>query len=111
MKLSNSAPGVRHFAPKASVRVALLLLPLAVSACAPTAITVISLAAGGFSYAATGKSVSDHALSSVTQSDCAVHRVLMGDPVCEDILLAGGASPAVRDPAPQDFQISVAAGP
>ncbi len=99
------------FAPRASLKVALLLLPFAVSACAPTAITVISLAAGGFSYAATGKSVSDHALSSATQSDCAVHRVLVGNPICEEILLAGGAAHTVRDPALEDFQVSVAAGP
>lgn len=99
------------FASTATLKLALLLLPFAVSACAPTAITVISLAAGGFSYAATGKSVSDHALSSATQSDCAVHRVFVGDPICQEILLAGGATPAVRDPALQDFQVTVASGP
>ena len=96
---------------KIATRVALLILPIAVSACAPTALTVMSLAAGGFSYAATGKSVSDHALSSVTQSDCAVHRALRGQPVCTDILLAGDTTDDLRDPALGDFEVVVATGP
>lgn len=101
-----------RLAAKVSAKVALLILPLAVSACAPTAITLMSLAAGGFSYAATGKSVSDNALSSVTQSDCAIHRVLRGQPVCADAQLAGDATPTPpRDPAPADFEVIVAAGP
>lgn len=63
----------------------LLLFPLLLAAgCAvPPAVTVVSLAADGVSYLATGKSVTDHGLSAATAEDCALLRPVLSDkPVC-----------------------------
>jgi len=56
----------------------------------PPAVQLASLALDGVSYAATGKSVTDHALSGLTDQDCAMIRVLKGQDVCivEDIGVA-----------------------
>ena len=87
---------------------ALLLL----SACAvPISATIISLAAGGLSYATTGKSLTDNYLSYFTDADCAVHRIMVDNtPICiiqpeatlaeatdlgQPIYLAGGADDTV----------------
>ena len=86
-------------------RFLVLLLPLALGACAPTAVTVVSLAAGGFSYATTGKGLTDHAISGVTQSDCAVHRVLSDRPLC-----APEQAPMIAAP-PSESPVFVAGGP
>jgi len=53
----------------------------------PPAVQLASLALDGVSYAATGKSVTDHALSGLTDQDCAMMRVLKGQNMClvEDI--------------------------
>ena len=48
----------------------------------PPAIQLASLALDGVSYASTGKSVTDHAISGITDQDCAVARVLKGDDIC-----------------------------
>ncbi|MHA1153622.1 MAG: hypothetical protein ACTSQ7_13340 [Alphaproteobacteria bacterium] len=45
----------------------------------PPAVTVVSLVADVFSYAATGKSVTDHGISIVLQKDCALLRGFEGD--------------------------------
>lgn len=42
------------------------------------------LAAGGISYLVTGKGLSDHALSMVMDQDCAFHRFLTDDSLCEE---------------------------
>ena len=39
---------------------------------------------GGVTYAVSGKTVSDHAISTITQEDCAVLRVLDKKPVCRE---------------------------
>ena len=50
----------------------------------PPALTVASFAADGVSYAATGKSVTDHGISAATGHDCALLRPVTGDrPVCD----------------------------
>jgi hypothetical protein len=68
-----------------------------VSSCAlPPVIAVASYATTGISYMASGKSPSDHALSALTDKDCAIHRVVMskavcreqGDPVDDDAVIA-----------------------
>ncbi len=53
-------------------------LVVALSGCLalPPAIQLASLAIDGISYMQTGKSVSDHALSAVTNKDCAMLRAL-----------------------------------
>lgn len=48
----------------------------------PPAVQMASLALDGVSYLATGKSVTDHAISTVTAQDCAMLRMLKGDNVC-----------------------------
>ncbi len=53
----------------------------------PPVVSYASLAMDGISYATTGKSVSDHALSAVTDQDCAVWRAVSEqaiEAVCQD---------------------------
>ena len=58
----------------------------------PPAVVVASYALDGVSYVATGKSVTDHAISAVSGQDCALHRIVTAaGEVCneaEDIFLA-----------------------
>ena len=63
----------------------ILFLPLAAGGCVlPPAVTVASLAADAVSYAATGKSVTDHGLSAATAHDCALLRPLLTrKPICD----------------------------
>ncbi|NNE85562.1 MAG: hypothetical protein HKN28_16485 [Alphaproteobacteria bacterium] len=61
-----------------------LLAMLFLSGCAvPPAVAVASLAANGVSFAATGKSTTDHAISAVAGEDCALLRVASEKPVCD----------------------------
>ncbi len=48
----------------------------------PPVVTFATWALGGVTYAVSGKTVSDHAVSSVTQKDCAFLRILDSQPVC-----------------------------
>lgn len=48
----------------------------------PPAVQVASLAFDGISFASTGKTMSDHAISAVTAQDCAMVRALRGQAVC-----------------------------
>lgn len=52
---------------------------------APSAFQLTTYAADGASYAATGKTVTDHLISEVTAKDCALKRVLDGQDICQDI--------------------------
>jgi len=62
-----------------------VLFPALLSGCGlPPAVMIASYAADGVSYVATGKSVSDHGISEVTGRDCAVWRIIKGDPICKD---------------------------
>lgn len=66
------------------ISVPALLLPLFLVGCAlPPAVTVASLVADGVSYAITGKSTTDHALSAVARQDCALLRVVSDGAVCD----------------------------
>lgn len=60
---------------------AMLSLSGCIVAIAP-AFQVASLALDGVSYVATGKSVTDHAISTVTAQDCAMTRMLKGESMC-----------------------------
>ena len=65
--------------------IAVLAPLILLNACAlPAAFTIASLAADGISYATSGKSVSDHALSAVANEDCAMWRALQDRPICGD---------------------------
>jgi hypothetical protein len=75
------------FAPRGFVKLWLALAAaLAVAAlpgCGlPTAVTVATYAADGVSFVATGKRVTDHALSAAVDRDCALLRAMNGDAVC-----------------------------
>ena len=48
----------------------------------PPAVQAASFALDGLSYAATGKSVTDHAISAMANKDCAMARALNGEDIC-----------------------------
>ena len=50
----------------------------------PPALTIISSLADGLSFAANGKSLSDVALSAVTDQDCAVYRIVTNNDICRE---------------------------
>ena len=61
-----------------------LLSALFLAGCAiPPAVTVVSLVADGISYAATGKSTTDHAISAVARQDCALLRAVQDEAICD----------------------------
>lgn len=80
---------------------ALCAVVLLASGCAlPVPLQVASWAASGLSYATTGKGISDHAVSAVTEQDCAMHRIALGKQVClpfedEGTAIAANAPEAV----------------
>ena len=72
----------------------LIGLPILLGGCGlPPAISVASWALDGVSYLATGKSVTDHAISQVANQDCALLRVVQGREICEDFALDGADGP------------------
>ncbi|MBM3541916.1 MAG: hypothetical protein FJX51_07705, partial [Alphaproteobacteria bacterium] len=77
--------------------------PTLLSACAlPPALSLASLAADGLSYAATKKSVQDHALSAAVGEDCALWRVVTGLAICRpNEAESVAAEVAVEADAPQ----------
>jgi hypothetical protein len=77
-------------------------ITILLSGCAmPIGLQMASFAIQGISMAATDKSVTDHGISAVVQEDCALWRVLIGDPVCresEAIEVAIGVTPTGPSP-------------
>lgn len=74
-------------------------LALLVSGCGlPPAIVAFTYAMDGLSYASSGKSVSDHALSAAIDQDCSMFRAIQGEEICRDEL-----------PAQQDVAIAAIA--
>jgi hypothetical protein len=66
----------------------LLMATGALAGCAePLSLTVSSNAFDGFSYGTEGKSVSDMAISQVSDRDCALWRVVEDKPICRDYTL------------------------
>ncbi len=45
---------------------------------------LVSFGVSGISYAVSGKSISDHAISKVMAKDCALHRIVLGKSACVD---------------------------
>ncbi len=92
-------------------RIAILLAPFLLASCAlPPAVTWASLAADGVSYIATGKSTIDHAVSAIAHEDCALHRGLKDEAICNqdgDVLISlVGAEPSDEDSSdPGDFPL------
>ncbi len=64
--------------------VAALSLLLLAGCGLPPAFTAITYALDGASYVATGKGMGDHAISAVTQQNCAMWRVVKGELICRD---------------------------
>lgn len=58
----------------------LIASSLMLSGCAT--LELFSFGVSGLSYAVTGKSISDHALSTVMDQDCALHRAVTDEQVC-----------------------------
>jgi len=85
-------------------------LILFVAGCAlPVPLQIASWAASGISYAATGKGVSDHAISAVASRDCALHRIALGEDFCfpgalGDSDIAVASRDATEDTAPDSVQ-------
>jgi hypothetical protein len=80
-------------------RLLLVFACLALGACGlvPPAVSIASFAADAFSYAVSGKSVSDHGLSMVMQEDCAVLNFIQGQRIC-----APGPHPEIQMVTPRD---------
>ncbi|MSO80463.1 MAG: hypothetical protein EXQ97_02220 [Alphaproteobacteria bacterium] len=83
---------------------ALLLIPMGLGGCAlPLEYNLASHAIDGLSYLFSGKSATDHALSSVAARDCAMLRAMDGDDICLDYAMPDsedGESLAWLDGAP-----------
>src|SRR5260370_19131207 len=69
---------------KAWVAIVRVLAALPLAGCFPPAVTVVSYAADVSSYAASGKSLSDHGISAAKGEDCATWRFFVGRAVCEN---------------------------
>ncbi|MGE0256080.1 MAG: hypothetical protein AB7N54_18270 [Alphaproteobacteria bacterium] len=75
----------------------LLLLPTLLGGCAlPLEYNLASYAIDGLSYLFSGKSATDHAISTVTERDCALLRAFDGDEICHD------AAPDIDDVVERD---------
>ncbi len=62
---------------------AVVPLALLLSGCGlPPALMIASYAIEGFSLVATGKTITDHAISNAMKQDCALFRVVEGRQVC-----------------------------
>jgi hypothetical protein len=57
---------------------------LSLAGCVPPAVTVASYAVDASSYAASGKSLSDHGISAAKGEDCATWHFFVGRAVCEN---------------------------
>jgi|GEM_PF-1883822 len=65
----------------------------------PMVITAGSFAADGVSYAASGRSLTDHYISHAMEEDCALHRVLDSErTICVDPEAAEGAEDGAEPP-------------
>lgn len=66
-----------------------IVLAILISGCSgiPVGLKIAALAGSGVSLAATGKTLPDHALSSVTAQDCRLMRLVGGHKICIDAAL------------------------
>ncbi|MEO5373884.1 MAG: hypothetical protein H7840_06335 [Alphaproteobacteria bacterium] len=82
-----------------------IVLGVALAGCSmPMPVTIASYAMDGFSYLATGKSMTDHGISIVLQRDCALLRGLMEGQLCYD---DGISNSAVALAAPDDGTVDL----
>ena len=83
---------------------ALLPILAGLSGCVlPPAVTIASLVANAASYAATGKSISDHGISALAGEDCALWRVAADREICtaRSEAVASPASPPAQAQPPK----------
>lgn len=79
------------------MRVAVLIVSaLLLSGCAviPPIVSIAAWGLDGIVFVATDKTVTDHAISTVAQKDCAIFRGIMGKKVCRDY--PPGSAPMIR---------------
>ncbi len=62
----------------------LVAIPVLGGCAMPPVLVVASYSADVVSYAATGKTVTDHAYSAIARSDCSFIRILQEKPICVD---------------------------
>jgi len=75
---------------------AMIGLPLLLGGCGlPPALSAASWALDGISYLASGKSVTDHAISEVMQQDCALLRAVLDQDICADFGGEAGDGPRI----------------
>ncbi len=60
-----------------------LILAGSLAGCASPAVFVATQAASGVSYLTTGKGTTDHVISAALEEDCALHRAIRGNAVCQ----------------------------
>lgn len=109
-------------------RILVLALPLFVSGCfLPANMTIVSLVVNGFSMAATGKGTADHALSAISNRDCAMLRMAKSEAVCrasetgppplagekvkQERVLRAGTKPNAASERDQSWYLSPSAAP
>lgn len=69
---------------------AMIGLPILLGGCGlPPALTAASWALDGVSYLASGKSVTDHAISEIASQDCALFRIVQDRQICEEFEVDG----------------------
>jgi hypothetical protein len=89
----------------------MLLTPLLLGGCVPSALAIASYAADGASYAASGKSLSDHGISAAANKDCATWHFFVGRAVCEDAGHRDPAAPFEERVGGKPATVAGAAGP
>ena len=58
---------------------------LLLAGCAlPPAVQITSFLVDVVTFAASGKTTTDHAISMARDEDCALYRIVKGEPVCQD---------------------------
>lgn len=73
----------KHAAGKALLLMVVLLLVMC-GCTLPIAIRTITITANGTSYITTNKTLSDHGLSYILDSDCSMLRVMSEKPICKE---------------------------
>ena len=98
--------------------ISIVVASLYLSGCVavPPAVVIGGYALDGASYAATGKTMSDHAISGVADKDCSLWRVVEGTRVCQhyaDDVHGGGGGQAAQAAVggPQGFAVTRRPGP
>jgi hypothetical protein len=73
-------------------------------------LNIVSFGLSGISFITTGKSLSDHALSAVTDQDCAIHRFIFNESMCRqnnDIVETNGAAILAKNAAKEETQVPI----